>query len=82
MAFAQGRPIQEGNYTATIYGLLKDQKFGEAIGYLSQELQVGPLPASATRERMVVECASSEEGGCPAEPARGRGRDTAGARPG
>jgi len=31
--------VKEGEYTTTIYGLIKNQKFNEAIQILSQELE-------------------------------------------
>lgn len=43
MAFFQqpARPIAEGQYTQTIYTLIKEQKFAEAIQHLQYQLQVG-----------------------------------------
>jgi hypothetical protein len=41
MAFyGQQRKMVEGQFTQTIYGLIRDQKFGEAIAHLTIELQV------------------------------------------
>lgn len=42
MAYFQqpARPIAEGLYTQTIYTLIKDQKFGEAITHLQYQIQV------------------------------------------
>ncbi len=34
------RKIAEGNFTSTIYTLVKEQKYAEAIGHLQTELQV------------------------------------------
>jgi hypothetical protein len=36
----QQRKMQEGQFTQTIYGLIRDQKFAEAIQHLNLELQV------------------------------------------
>jgi hypothetical protein len=41
------RPIAEGQFTSTIYGLIKDQKFAEAIQHLQYQLQVGRRPRGA-----------------------------------
>lgn len=44
MAFyGQQRKMAEGQFTQTIYGLIRDQKFAEAIQHLNIELQVGRL---------------------------------------
>jgi hypothetical protein len=40
-AFRQQRRVPEGQLTQTIYGLIRDQKFNEAIEVLQQEQQVG-----------------------------------------
>jgi len=43
MAFyGQQRKMVEGQFTQTIYGLIRDQKFGEAIAHLTIELQNSP----------------------------------------
>ncbi len=38
--YGQQRKMQEGTFTQTIYGLIRDQKFSEAIAHLNVELQV------------------------------------------
>lgn len=44
MAFyGQQRKMIEGQFTQTIYGLIRDQKFGEAIAHLTIELQAWQL---------------------------------------
>jgi len=37
-----GVQVKEGEYTTTIYGMIKNQKFHEAIQILSQELENHP----------------------------------------
>lgn len=34
------RPLAEGQFTSSIYSLIRDHKFSEAIGHLQNELQV------------------------------------------
>ncbi|PNH03474.1 Tetratricopeptide repeat protein 30A [Tetrabaena socialis] len=41
------RPIADGQYTQTIYTLIKDQKFAEAITYLQYQLQNIPESRAA-----------------------------------
>lgn len=45
--FNQQRPIPDGQYTQTIYGYIKDQKYKEAIANLQQQLQYVPESRAA-----------------------------------
>lgn len=47
MAFfgQQQSRIPDGQFTSTIYGYIKDQKYDEAITILQQELQASRMPA-------------------------------------
>lgn len=42
-----GTQVKEGEYTTTIYGMIKNQKFNEAIQILSQELENHPKSRAA-----------------------------------
>ena len=72
MAFyGQQRKMAEGQFTQTIYGLIRDQKFAEAIQHLNIELQVGKalqnpfhirmslLPRSLLRAHPMLHCSNS-----------------------
>jgi tetratricopeptide repeat protein 30 len=45
--FSRGNGVVEGNYTATIYGLLREGKYGDAAHLLTQELSNFPRSRAA-----------------------------------
>ena len=66
--YGQLRPIPEGNFTQTIYGLIKENKMGEAIAYLQQELQVRGGRPRVTHVRVGQGNGVPALGRCPCSP--------------
>jgi hypothetical protein len=44
------RKLPEGAFTQTIYSLIRDHKYAEAIGHLNLELQVGRGQPSTSQQ--------------------------------